>query len=89
MIHLSFYPHIQYLIGHIFNHIRTIRNANALKFIRSHESFMAWDHEKKFHFYLAVKGEKTEALWKHVEVPLTNSLFVVSGRGLVKASGGS
>lgn len=42
---------------------------------------MAFGHEKKFHFYVAVKFERMEALWKHMELTGSHSLSLVSGPG--------
>lgn len=51
----------------------------------------AWwlgEHEKKFHFYLAVKPEMTEALWTHGDT-LEEAIASGEWQGLAKSSGGS
>ena len=50
--YLSFCPLLQYLVGHIFNHIEAIRNTNAWKFTGPRKSLMAWGTWEEISFLL-------------------------------------
>ena len=50
--YLSFCPLLQYLVGHIFNHIEAIRNTNAWKFTGPRKSLMAWGTWEEISFSL-------------------------------------